>query len=92
MYEPISLVRWHFEILPAIMEGRRQFLALTGGKIEPMEIEIELVLYIDGQEISSRRERVTSSSLPLRQDFWAVCENDIKDFRQRINAREEPPF
>lgn len=57
-----------------------------------MEIEVEQVLLVDGQEVSTRRERVTSTNTRFRQDFWACCENNLKDFRQKINAYEEPPF
>lgn len=81
----LDLVRWHTVTVPALLKMR-------GGRIEPMEIEVEQVLLVDGQEVSTRRERVTSTNTRFRQDFWACCENNLKDFRQKINAYEEPPF
>jgi hypothetical protein len=62
------------------------------GRMKPMEIEVEQVLYIDGQEVSTRRERVASTNVRFRQDLWACAENNLKDFRQKVNAYEEPPF
>jgi len=53
------------------------------------EIEVEVVLYIDGEEVSTRRERVHSTNTRSRQDFWAVVDADIRDFRQIIDARTD---
>jgi hypothetical protein len=59
------------------------------------EIEVELVLYLDGAEVSTRRERVQSTNLGVQHDFWAVVEGDIEAFQNIIRTRkdaEEPPF